>query len=82
MLSATGRILYRSPLSRPRVAKFAAIAVAVLVIICTHFIAQDMLSPLAPDALRVFFLALLWGGLLSVVPLSVLWFLDRREYET
>jgi RsiW-degrading membrane proteinase PrsW (M82 family) len=60
----------------------AAIALAVLLVICTSFIAQDILSPLAPDALRVFFLALLWGGLLSIIPLSVLWFLDRREPES
>lgn len=76
------RILYGSPLSRPKVAKFAAIALAVLVIISANFIVKDIISPLEPDAMRVFWLALLWGGLLSVIPLSVLWFLDRREPES
>ncbi|MDX2229781.1 MAG: PrsW family intramembrane metalloprotease [Leptolyngbyaceae cyanobacterium bins.349] len=77
-----GRTLYGSPLSRPKVTKFAVIALAVLVVICTSFIVKDILTPLTPDALRVFFLALLWGGLLSIIPLAVLWFLDRREHET
>jgi RsiW-degrading membrane proteinase PrsW (M82 family) len=82
MTITNARILYGSPLSRPKVAKFAAILLAVLVIISANFIVKDIISPLEPDAMRVFWLALLWGGLLSVIPLSVLWFLDRREPES
>jgi RsiW-degrading membrane proteinase PrsW (M82 family) len=82
MTITNARILYGSPLNRPKVAKFAAIALAVLVIISANFIVKDIISPLEPDALQVFWLALLWGGLLSVIPLSVLWFLDRREPES
>jgi protease PrsW len=81
-LTDSARVLYGSPLSRPKVAKFAVIVLAVLVFICTSFIVKNILTPLQPDALQVFFLAMLWGGLLSIIPLAVLWFLDRREHET
>lgn len=81
-LTDSDRVLYGSPLSRPKVAKFAAIALAALVIITTNFIVKDFLIPLKPEALQVFFLAMLWGGLLSIIPLAVLWFLDRREHES
>ncbi len=81
-LTDSARVLYGSPLSRPKVAKFAAIALAALVIAGTSFIVKDILAPLQPEALQVFFIALLWGGLLSIIPLAVLWFLDRREHET
>jgi hypothetical protein len=57
--TASVRVLYGSPLSRPKVAKFAAIALAVLVTITTHFIIKDFLTPLRPEALNVFFLAML-----------------------
>lgn len=43
-------------------AKFAAIALAVLVTITTHVIVKDFLTPLRPEALNVFFLAMLWDG--------------------
>jgi protease PrsW len=81
-LTDSARVLYGSPLSRPKAAKFAAIALAVLVIITTNFIVKDILTPLQPEALNVFFLAMLWGGLLSIIPLAILWFLDRREHES
>lgn len=81
-LTDSARVLYGSPLSRPKVAKFAAIALAVLVLITTSFIVKDILAPLKPEALQVFVLAMLWGGLLSIIPLAILWFLDRREHET
>ncbi|MBN8506512.1 MAG: PrsW family intramembrane metalloprotease [Burkholderiales bacterium] len=76
------QILYGSPLSRPKVARFAVIVLAVLVVICIGVIAQRILMPLKPDALQVFFVAMLWGGLLSVIPVAILWFLDRREHES
>lgn len=76
------QILYGSPLSRPKVAKFAAIVLAVLVAICIGVIVQRILMPLKPDALQVFLIAMVWGGLLSVIPVAILWFLDRREHES
>ncbi|GAB4471590.1 MAG: PrsW family intramembrane metalloprotease [Elainellaceae cyanobacterium] len=81
-LTDSARVLYGSPLSRPKVAKFAVIVLTVLVIIGTSFIVKNILTPLQPDALKVFLIALLWGGLLSIIPLAILWFLDRREHET
>lgn len=80
-LTDSARVLYGSPLSRPRVAKFVVIVLALLVVIGPSFIIEDILTPLQPDALNVFFIALLWGGLLSIIPLAILWFLDRREHE-
>ncbi|MBI4783001.1 MAG: PrsW family intramembrane metalloprotease [Oscillatoriophycideae cyanobacterium NC_groundwater_1537_Pr4_S-0.65um_50_18] len=81
-LDASARLLYGSPLSRPKFAKFAAIALAVLVVISTRVIVTNILTPLTPEALRVFGLAMVWGGLLSIIPLAILWFLDRREPES
>lgn len=81
-LTDSARVLYGSPLSRPRVAKFVVVVLAVLVVIGISFIIEDILMPLQPDALKVFFIALLWGALLSIIPLAILWFLDRREHET
>jgi hypothetical protein len=34
-----------------------------------------------PEIARVFFVALALSGLLSLAPIAVLWFLDRRERE-
>ncbi len=57
LTSALG--LYGSPLSRPKVAKFAAIALAVLVITGINYIVKDILTPLQPGSLQVFFIAML-----------------------
>ncbi|MEO0405738.1 MAG: PrsW family intramembrane metalloprotease [Cyanobacteria bacterium P01_A01_bin.135] len=81
-LTNRARVLYGSPLSQPKVAKFTAIALAVLVVICLGVIAQDFIFSREPDQVRVFFLALLWSALFSVVPIAILWFLDRREQES
>lgn len=80
--TSPARILYGSPLSRPKVARFAVIVLAVLVVLCISVIVQRILMPLKPDALQVFLIAMVWGGLLSVIPVAILWFLDRREHES
>ncbi|HSM84147.1 MAG TPA: PrsW family intramembrane metalloprotease, partial [Nodosilinea sp.] len=41
-----------------------------------------LLAKLDADATRIFFEALLWAMLLTVIPLAILWFLDRREPES
>lgn len=80
--TSPARILYGSPLSRPKVARFAVIVLAVLVVTCISVIVQRILMPLKPDALQVFLIAMVWGSLFSVIPVAILWFLDRREHES
>src|SRR5688572_27093282 len=41
-----------------------------------------LLARLDPDVVAVFCVAVLASTLLSLVPLAVIWFLDRRERET
>jgi RsiW-degrading membrane proteinase PrsW (M82 family) len=41
----------------------------------------SMLSRMEGDVLAVFLHALLWSTLLAVIPVTILWFLDRRERE-
>ena len=81
MLSKTASILYGSPLKQPRVAKVTILVLAVLLIISVFQI-LPILAKLDADATRIFFEALLWAMLLSIVPLAILWFLDRREPES
>ena len=81
MLSKTASILYGSPLKQPRVAKVTILVLAVLLIISVFQI-LPILAKLDADATRIFFEALLWAMLLSIIPLAILWFLDRREPES
>jgi len=63
----------------------------VCIVICAALIAVlafatllhlGMLVSMRPDVVRVFLRALTLSSLLATVPLTVLWFLDRRERET
>jgi RsiW-degrading membrane proteinase PrsW (M82 family) len=76
------RFLYGSPLSQPRIARLAAVILAVLVEASTGVIVKTDVMRLAPEAKAVFLTALGWSALLSIPPLVVLWFLDRRERES
>ena len=81
MLNARARILYGSPLNHPRVAKLTVLVLAVLLIISVfQFI--PLFTKLDAAATRIFFLALFWAALLSLIPLAILRFLDRREPES
>ncbi|OKH38021.1 hypothetical protein NIES2101_36270 [Calothrix sp. HK-06] len=80
-LNAQFRVLYGSPLSRPKVAKFAVIILVVMTTITTSILVKNLLTSRSLDQLRVFFLALFWSGLLSIIPIAILRFLDRRERE-
>jgi RsiW-degrading membrane proteinase PrsW (M82 family) len=77
---ATG-LAISSPLRRPRVARITAVGLAVLLLFASLVICAAVGS-LGAEATRVFFAALAVSTLLAVMPLAVLWFLDRRERES
>ena len=81
MLSPKASILYGSPLKNPRIAKLTILFLAVLLAISASRILPT-LAQLDADATRLFFAALLWAALLTIIPVSILWFLDRREPES
>lgn len=74
-------LLLNSPLRRPAVAAVVCAAL-VLVIAWVAVTFVDFFSRLRPDIAVVFTAALAGATLLSIVPLVILWFLDRRERET
>jgi protease PrsW len=74
--------IYGSPLSRPKVAKFALVVLVVITVITTNILVKHVLTSRSSDQLRVFFLALFCSSLLSIVPITVLRFLDRREQKS
>ena len=74
-------LLLNSPLRRPLVAASLCVVLALVV----GWVALTFLgffSHLQPDVAVVFFAALAGSTTMSVLPLLVLWFLDRRERET
>lgn len=74
-------LLLNSPLRRPPVAAgVSAVLALVVAMVALTFI--DFFGALRPDIGVVFFAALAGASAMSVVPLVVLWFLDRRERET
>ena len=75
------RLLMGSPLRRPGVC--VAIGGALFAVLCIAASIQlDLLGGMRPDVASVFVRALFLSSLLAIVPLAVLWFLDRRERET
>jgi protease PrsW len=56
-------------------------AVLLVVLALAVLIQLSVLASLPPDIASVFLTALTLSGLLALVPLAVLWFLDRRERE-
>ena len=74
------RLLYGSPLARPRRA-VAIIAVLIVLLGFTLLMILDSLGTLGADGLVVFVRALAVSSLLTVVPVLILRFLDRREPE-
>lgn len=81
-LSDTARILYGSPLSRPRNAIFAAIVLVVLLLTSLFSLFRGYFIALSPEAFQVFGISFLAVLLVSLLPLAILWFLDRREPES
>src|SRR5262245_47321178 len=73
-------LLTGAPLRQPSVCKL--ISGALLVVLALAALIQlSVLASLPPDIAGVFLTALTLSGLLAVVPLALLWFLDRRERE-
>ena len=81
MHSGHDRLLMGSPLRRSGVGK--AITATLLVILAFATLVQLIVfTGMPPGALSVFLRALALSSLLALVPLAILWFLDRRERET
>jgi len=74
------RLLMGSPLRRPGacVAIGGALLLVLLVATAIHL---GLIGSMRPDVASVFFRALFLSSLLALVPIAVLWFLDRRERE-
>jgi RsiW-degrading membrane proteinase PrsW (M82 family) len=70
-----------SPLRRPGASKATCAALAVVLAIAA-IVNLAVLTGLGPDVLSVFDRALARSTVLAIVPLSLLWFLDRRERES
>ena len=70
-----------SPLRQPRVARAFTVAISILLLVAALILCA-VVGGLGSAAARVFMTALAWSSLLSVLPLLVLWYLDRRERET
>ena len=80
MRSGYDRLLMGSPLRRSRASK--AIAAALLVILaCATLVQLVVFTGMPPGLFGVFLRALALSSLLALVPLSILWFLDRCERE-
>jgi len=74
-------LLMGSPLRRRGVCKVLS-AVLLALLAFTTLIQLGVLASMRSDMAGVFVKALMLSSLLAVVPLAVLWFLDRRERET
>ena len=81
MHSGHDRLLMGSPLRRSGVSK--AMTAALLVILAFATLVQLIVfTSMPPGVFSVFLRALALSSLLALVPLAILWFLDRRERET
>src|SRR5262245_43299062 len=79
--SGYDRLLMGSPLRRRGVCLVISATLA-LVLAYATLVQIIVFTRMPPEIASLFFLALLLSSLLAVVPLAVLWFLDRRERET
>src|SRR5262245_845162 len=75
------RLLMGSPLRR-RVVCIVISAALLAVVAFATLIHLILLAGTRPDVTAVFFRALALSSLLAIVPIAVLWFLDRRERES
>ena len=74
------RLLMGSPLRRTGVSK--AITIVLLAILAFATLIQLVVfTGMPPNLFNVFLRALALSSLLALVPLAILWFLDRRERE-
>jgi RsiW-degrading membrane proteinase PrsW (M82 family) len=70
-----------SPLRQPRIARRTAIWLGVLLAVAALIICA-VVGGLGSEASRVFLRALVLSSALSLLPIAILWYLDRRERET
>ncbi|HXV07243.1 MAG TPA: PrsW family intramembrane metalloprotease [Burkholderiales bacterium] len=78
---AYDRLLMGSPLRRRSVAVLVGATLLVLLAVST-LIHLTLLAAMRPEVAMIYYRALGLSFLLALVPLAVLWFLDRRERET
>jgi RsiW-degrading membrane proteinase PrsW (M82 family) len=78
---ASDRLLLGSPLRRPRVARWVVAGLLVAIAVSTLMLFLAVRS-LKPGAAGVFLKGLGVAALASLVPVAILWFLDRRERES
>jgi RsiW-degrading membrane proteinase PrsW (M82 family) len=78
---ASDRLLAGSPLRR-RGACLAIGAALLVILALAARIQLGLLSGMRPDIATVFYAALAASTALAVVPIAILWYLDRRERET
>jgi RsiW-degrading membrane proteinase PrsW (M82 family) len=70
-----------SPLRRPAVARATAVLLGILLLLAALVLVL-VVGGLGAEAAHVFLRALALSSVLSVVPLLILWYLDRRERES
>jgi RsiW-degrading membrane proteinase PrsW (M82 family) len=75
------RLFIGSPLRRPWIGKLITAALFVLLIF-TVFIQLALFLVLHLNGAWIFLKALMLSSLLAIVPLAILWYLDRRERES
>ncbi len=73
--------LLASPLRRPRVARALAWTLAALLLVAATIICA-VVGGLGSAAARVFLQALALSSAMALLPLTILWYLDRRERES
>jgi len=79
--SGNDRLVMGSPLRRRGVSK-AITAVLLVILVFATLVQLVVFTGMPPGLIGVFLRALALSSLLAVVPIGVLWFLDRRERET
>ena len=79
--SGYDRLLMGSPLRRSGVSKATTAALLVILAFAT-LVQLAVFTSMPPGLFSVFLRALALSSLLALVPLAVLWFLDRRERES
>ncbi|RPI13918.1 MAG: protease PrsW [Lysobacterales bacterium] len=72
---------FSSPLRRPRVARAVTLGLVVLLLLAVLVI-SGVVAGLGSAAAVVFLKALAISSALSVIPVAILWYLDRRERES
>jgi hypothetical protein len=78
---AYDRLLYGSPLRRRGTCLAIGAALLAILALATR-IQLGLLGGLRADLAAVFYTALAASTALAVVPIAILWYLDRRERET